>query len=271
MIQETRPILCLKVGVGTGASVVIADEKELIVPDEYPVSLTVNGIPWLTFTCTPALLEELASGFLFNEGIIDSFAEIASIHVCDDSTNIDVWLEHEANRPTSWRRTSGCSGGLTSDNLPYEVMPVNRQYSPEGIVENMQQLFDRQELYKESGGLHCSAISDGNAIRFVAEDIGRHNTLDKLAGQLLLNKETLADGLILTTGRISSEMLQKSMRLHAAMVISRTSPTSWAVTLAERAGITLIGYARRGQFKVYSHPERLLLSPSIHVESMLTS
>jgi FdhD protein len=252
MIPGIRPVRYIKFSPGG-----FFEEKEVAVACEAPVSLTINGATWLTFSCTPVQLEELAAGFLFNENVIQSMQEIASIHVCSNSSNIDVWLTHAVARPTQWMRASGCSGGFTSVGHQNEIIQTARQFSPETVLENMRQLFDRQDLYQEAGGLHCSALSDGKNIRLAAEDIGRHNTLDKLAGQLLLRNEIIPERLILTTGRISSEMLQKSIRLKASMVISRTSPTSLAINLAERAGITLIGYARRNQFVIYTHSSRL--------------
>jgi FdhD protein len=92
-----------------------------------------------------------------------------------------------------------------------------------------------------------------------AEDIGRHNTLDKIAGKCLREAIQIPNGVVLSTGRISSEMLQKSARLGAAVVVSRTAASSLAIQLAESWGITLIGYARRERFNVYTHPERIIL------------
>ena len=129
----------------------------------------------------------------------------------------------------------------------------------------MDELLKAQDLYREARGVHCSAVSDGQQIRYRAEDIGRHNTLDKLAGLMLMNSQPIPHKIILTTGRISSEMLQKSSRLGAAVVVSRTSPTALSVEMAEESGITLIGYARRNQFLVYAHPERLLAAVSIRL------
>lgn len=238
-------------------------DAEVIV--ETPVSLTVNGEVWLTFMCTPIDLEAMAIGFLYNEGVVHNISEIADVRLCASGDNIDVWLNHSAQKPDKWRRTSGCTGGLTAvtggasdySNLNDGTLQANSV----GLLIN--QLFESQQLYRASGGVHTSALSDGQRIYIVAEDIGRHNTLDKIAGKCLLEGIDLPRRIILTTGRISSEMLQKAARLSASIVISRTSPSSLSVELADKWGITLIGYARRNRFNIYTHPERILLSSQI--------
>jgi len=236
-----------------------AIDSEIIV--ETPVSLTVNGEVWLTFMCTPVDLEALAVGFLFNEGVIESIDEVASVRLCANGDNVDVWLQHSAEKPDNWRRTSGCTGGFTSVQEEAKAYP-----KPNGTVleassvgELTAQLFDFQPLYRDAGGVHTSGLSDGQTIIIAAEDIGRHNTLDKLAGKCLIEHIELKRKVILTTGRISSEMLQKASRMGAAVLISRTSPSSLALESANRQGITVIGYARRNRFNIYTHPERIVL------------
>ena len=119
------------------------------------------------------------------------------------------------------------------------------------------QLFESQALYRETGGVHTSMLSDGKQVVMAAEDIGRHNTLDKISGLCLLQHRWPATRILITTGRISSEMLQKAARLQAPVLISRTSPSSLSIEMAQRYGITLIGYARRQRFNVYTHPGRV--------------
>ncbi len=235
-----------------------ATAGEIIV--ETPVTLTVNGDPWLTFMCTPVDLEALAVGFLYNEGQIKTVEEIASVRVCASGDNIDVWLAHRAHRPEKWRRTSGCSGGLTSVDESESRHPITNGGT---LVANqvgklIDQLFASQQLYRASGGVHTSALSDGEQLQIIAEDIGRHNTLDKLAGRYLMEKPDISRKVIVTTGRISSEMLQKTARLGASIIISRTSPSSLSIEHAQKWGITLIGYARRNRFNLYSHPQRIV-------------
>jgi FdhD protein len=237
-------------------------DSEVIV--EAPVSLTVNGEIWLTLLCTPTDLEALALGFLYNEGLIQSFDEIDSVHVCSPGDNIDVWINHNVNKPEKWHRTSGCTGGITFvgteiSTTSSSVLNLNEtQITPIQVNNFLDELLQAQSLYRIVGGVHTSAVSDGNNILASAEDIGRHNTLDKIAGHCLMEGINLSRRIIVTTGRISSEMLQKSSRLEASVVISRTAASSLSIQMAHVWGITLIGYARRNQFRVYTHPERIV-------------
>lgn len=228
---------------------------------ETPVSLTVNGLVWLTFMCTPVHLEEMAVGFLYNEGMIESMEEVEDVRVCEHGDNVDVWLNHSVEQPQSWRRTSGCTGGVTAVDALARVdvsfdgsLP---RIPPEAIGHMVDMLIQSQALYRETGGVHTSVLIDGKNVIFVGEDIGRHNTLDKIAGFCVMNSRWTETRILITTGRISSEMLQKAARLKAPILISRTSPSSLSIEMAERYGITLIGYARRDRFNVYSNAQRV--------------
>lgn len=229
---------------------------------ETPVSLTVNGQVWLTFMCTPSDLEAMAVGFLYNEGIIETMNEVEDVRVCEHGDNVDVWLNRSVEQPTSWRRTSGCTGGVTAvDALARVDVSFNGdqpRVPPEAIGHLLEQFFDSQVLYRETGGVHSSALSDGEKIVVATEDIGRHNTLDKISGLCLRNGISPETRILVTTGRISSEMLQKAARMNVPMLISRTSPSSLSIEMAERYGITLIGYARTHRFNVYSNAQRVV-------------
>jgi FdhD protein len=240
-------------------------QGEIDVIGEAPVSLTVNGEVWLTFMCTPLDLEALAVGFLYNEGIINSIEEVASVRVCPEGDNVDIWLEHHVDKPLDWSKTSGCTGGMTSISERQDVESSIRVQSPNGalfdvsqVLEWVQLLLEAQGLYRETGGVHTSALIDGRNIILITEDIGRHNTLDKIAGRCLLENISPQHKIIITTGRISSEMLHKAARIGVSVLVSRTSPTSLSIELAEKYGITLIGYARRDQFKIYCCPQRII-------------
>ncbi len=228
---------------------------------EMPVSLTVNGKVLVTFMCTPVDLEALAVGFLYNEGIIEKMGEVTDIRVCEHFDNVDVWLTHEVDQPASWRRTSGCAGGVTAVDLlakpDITLHDTGRKFQPEDIELFVQALLEAQVLYRKTGGVHTSILSDGSKTLISAEDIGRHNTMDKIAGFCLLKNIWPEVRVLMTTGRISSEMIQKAAQLAVPILISRTSPSSLSIEMAERYGITLIGYARKNRFNVYSNAQRV--------------
>lgn len=235
---------------------------------EIPVTFTVNGQVWLTTLCTPVFVREMAVGFLFNEGLINSRQDIADVRLCPNQDNVDIWTTIPIEKPTSWRKTTGCTGGYTS-TTPEKL--VDQQSSPQkngftlsadDINRLISDLFCQQDLYRISGGVHTSLLTDGGENWISAEDIGRHNTLDKISGRLLLEDKQVEPRILLTTGRISSEMLQKSSRLNAAIVVSRTSPSSLSIELATHYKITLIGYARRNRFTIYTCPERIRITNS---------
>ncbi len=239
------------------------DQVETIqseIATEQSVSLTVNGEIWLAFQCTPTNLEDQAIGFLFNEGFIHSLEEVANVHVCDRQDNVDVWLNHAAVKPLTWRRTSGCHGGNTATdahNAAPSPIHYPGSFTTTQIFALTEQFMDEQTPHHQSGGVHTSALATDNQIIYQVEDIGRHNTFDKIAGYILRQKIAIPGPILITSGRISSDMLQKTARLQAPLLISMRSASSVGIRLAEEWGITLIGSARRGRFNVYAHSERI--------------
>jgi len=229
---------------------------------EHPVSLSVNGKIWLTFMCTPTDLDALAVGFLFNEEIIDSVKDVKHLEVHSNSHLVEVWLNKDVEKPTDWRITSGCTGGVTAVTQKFQY---SKNHSVDGlqiksseVISLAKKLIEHQGLHQQVGGVHASALSDGRELLIVCEDIGRHNTIDKVIGRILIDRVELNRKVLLTTGRISSEMLQKALRIGTMLLISLTSPTSLSVEMAEETGITLIGYARGKKFNIYSHPQRII-------------
>ncbi len=164
-----------------------------------------------------------------------------------------------SDRPRRKIITSGCGGGLTFAELAAFQPPVcsDLTITPEGLASLIAKLQDQDSLYARARGVHTSALSNGERLLVVAEDIGRHNTLDRLRGECLRTGLDSNGLILLATGRISSEMIQKAVRMGCPIVASRTSPTSLSVGLARQWNITLCGYVRRNHMNVYSHPERL--------------
>jgi FdhD protein len=235
------------------------DEVDSGVPEEVPLSIYVNGFELATFMCTPVKQDALALGFLANEGLIAGMEEVRVLHICARGTCVDVWLSHAIQRPARSIITSGCGGGVTFDDLSKQIDPLNSpvQVRPAQIRNLMPQLYGAGKLYRSVRGIHTSALSDGERLVLIAEDVGRHNTLDKLRGLALMQGVDTQDRILLSSGRISSEMLNKAAQMGVPVIVSRTSPTSLSVTLARAWGITLIGYARQNRMNVYTGAERL--------------
>ncbi|MGD2165806.1 MAG: formate dehydrogenase accessory sulfurtransferase FdhD [Anaerolineae bacterium] len=233
-----------------------------VIPEEAVITLNVNGQALVRLMCTPSDLEELALGFLFNERLIEALDDVAVVELCSGGDGIDVWLEHDVEPPAIRSITSGCSGGVTFEDLRTKQHQVRSdpRVTPGQVTSWMDQLFDEAALYRRAGGVHTSALISLGADKLVcvAEDVGRHNTLDKIAGSCLRRKRSTEDGVLLTSGRISSEMVSKTARMAIPVVVSRTSPTALSVDLAEAWGITLIGYTRRRSFRVYAGQDRLV-------------
>jgi FdhD protein len=233
------------------------DSASTAVPKEMALTIYINNTELVTILCTPTKLNCLVLGFLYSEGIISGMSDVASMRVCEEDSLAEVRLSKPGYTPPA-RRTlaSGCGGGVS---FATELQKVESQITvkPEEVFSLMKQLNERAELYRFSGGVHTSALCNNSNLLVVAEDIGRHNTLDKIVGECLLTKLPTDDKLLLTTGRISSEMLSKAARMRTPIIVSRSSPTDRSISLAEKSGITLIGYVRGSRLSVYSHEERL--------------
>jgi FdhD protein len=232
-------------------------------PVEEEVILTVNGQDLVGLMCTPTLLEELAVGFLYNEELIDGMEEVASVRVCGSRRCVDVWLYRDVEVPALRTLTSGCGGGTTFEDLREVRPPLESDLTvtPDQVVRLMRRLQEAAVLYRRVRGLHTSALAEGEGLLCVAEDVGRHNTVDKLAGLCLRQNQPLRDRILLTTGRVSSEMLVKAARMGTPVVISLSSPTSLSVELARLWNIALIGYARGDRFRVYAGAHRVIGLP----------
>ena len=140
-------------------------------------------------------------------------------------------------------------------------MPKKYEDSFKIDVEKLFSLFKdfqkKSELYKSTGCIHCAALADSENIIFLAEDIGRHNAVDKVIGYALLNEITLRNKVLLISGRISSEMVLKAGKWKIPVIVSRSAPTSLAITLAEKIGLTVIGFLRGKRCNIYTHSQRV--------------
>ncbi len=229
---------------------------------EYPLQLTINDRPLATLIASPHQLNFLVLGFLKLQGIIDSLDDIRCLGVCSEQGAARAEICGEAPEGLRPTLTSGCGTGISFNlDLPDEPPALRSEHYPApAVFELMQQLSVQAELYGRHGGLHSAAVGNtAGRLLLHAEDLGRHNTLDRIAGEALFKGLDLRGSMLVSSGRISTEMVAKSARLGIGLIASRTSPTEAAVHLARLAGITLIGYLRGDRFEVYTHPTQLAL------------
>ncbi|PKN16307.1 MAG: formate dehydrogenase family accessory protein FdhD [Deltaproteobacteria bacterium HGW-Deltaproteobacteria-23] len=226
---------------------------------EFPLSLTVNGREIATLVASPHELNYLVAGFLRLQGFVDSPDDIELLAVCNDFGAANVRVKGELPERLKPFLTSGCGTGITFSTPQATEVISAKSYTPEQIFTLMDELAKRADRYRSHGGIHAAAVGDGERMLLCAEDIGRHNTLDRIAGEALLKGIDLAGTVLVTTGRISTEMAAKAALLGICLIASRTSPTDMAIKLCEDSGITLVGYLRYGRFQVYSHQQKLLM------------
>jgi FdhD protein len=226
------------------------------------VRLHVNGVELAMLMCTPHELDWLALGFLAGEGLIRGLQDVRRVVVCPSRACVEVWLaDANAQMPTARVITSGCGGGITFADLTEAASPLASDtcVTPQQLGRLMFKLQTAQGTRDErTRGVHTSALAEGEELLAVVEDVGRHNTIDKLWGRCLVEGIATADRILLSTGRISSEMLNKAAHMQVPIVVSRTSPTSLSIALAEAWNVTLVGYARRDSLNVYTGQARMV-------------
>jgi FdhD protein len=230
------------------------EEASRDVVREQPLTLSVNGERFITLLCSPFQLDALVVGYLWMEQVIASPAEITRLEISEVDGTAAVALAHPVTLPTERILTSGCGGGITFriDHRLFPRLDSALRVSPEVVVARMKDMFAAAVHYQSSRGIHGAALTDGQRLLAMAEDVGRHNAVDKVKGEALLKGIPTRDLILLSTGRISSEMLLKAARMGVPLVASRTSPTEMAVALAEQLNITVCGYVRPGSIDLYT-------------------
>jgi len=242
------------------------EDTEDIVTKELPLTIILNKRELVTLLCSPADLNYLAIGFLFSEGLLNSRDEISEIVVDDQNGVVRVGIK-EGGQPESeltFRQlvTLGCGRGASF----YSLADVQSQAKVESqikipavaVLALVKEFQHRSQVYRTTGGVHSAALCDTRRILVFSEDIGRHNAIDKVFGECILADIPIADRIVITSGRVSSEILLKVVRGSIPILISKSAPTNLGVRLASELGITLIGFARGERMNVYSHGWRVV-------------
>lgn len=240
----------------------IRDRLKLV--SEMPLTILLNSEEIVTLLCVPDAPRFLAVGFLFSEGIIEKVGNIKSIE--EDTENGRVMVTAEtAPRPAETLRkrivTTGCGKGTTFSYgiEEHSIPPFSTGFTVDlsTIFSLMKELSNRSHLYEETRGTHNSALASVYGIEVFHADVGRHNAVDKIYGQCLLEGISTEDKLMVTTGRLTSEIIIKCARMGIPHLISRHAATSLAVDLANQLNMTLVGYVRGSRLTVYSGFDRI--------------
>ncbi|MFT9497153.1 formate dehydrogenase accessory sulfurtransferase FdhD [Anaerosolibacter sp.] len=238
---------------------------EDLVVMEQPATIFINREEMVTLLCSPMGFEYLGVGFLVGEGLIKKREDLSSIKVSSDTGLIylETKNQNEIAKILFGKRmiTTGCGKGTSfyhaMDSFQCRKIDSNVCISAGSLKMLMEKFHQSSVIYRTTGGVHGACLSDGKDMLFFHEDIGRHNAVDKVIGEAFLKKYDLNDKILVTSGRISSEILIKAGRVGIPMVLSRSAPTGLSVELAKKLGITLIGFARGNRMNVYSEHHRI--------------
>ena len=234
------------------------EEIEDYVAIEKKVRISVNGKEVISLYCTPLMIRELVVGLFLTEGILKGLfcAENISIEYGDEIV-VDIPAEGDVSTE-GMVITSGCIGGITFTGRTYSAKIKDDCVFDSGAIRALFKEFQqRAELFRLTGCVHSAALSDGREIFVFAEDIGRHNAVDKVIGHCILENIPFAGKMLLASGRLSSEMVSKCARWGVPVIASRTAPTDLAIEIAEKSGITLIGFVRGERMNIYANTQRV--------------
>ena len=236
-----------------------------VVVREFPLTIVLNNQELVTLLCSPKNLDYLAVGFLSSEGLLKSKSEIKKI-VVDDRRGV-VRVETEAENKQAgellFKRliTSGCGRGASfysaADVGGQVKVESQTRISPLEVFELVKEFQHRSQVFRTTGGVHSAALCDAKSILVFSEDIGRHNAIDKIFGECILKDIPTDDRIIVTSGRVSSEILLKAAKRNIPLLISKSAPTDLGVRLANDLGVTLIGFVRGKRMNVYSNDWRV--------------
>jgi FdhD protein len=241
-------------------------DVEDMVTRELPLTIILNNRELVTLLCSPADLRYLTVGFLSSEGLVKGKDEIKKITVNDQRGVVRVETEEDkefANELLFKRFiTSGCGRGASF----YSAADVQGQAKVESqirisaleVFALVKEFQHCSRIYRATGGVHSAALCDTTSILIFAEDIGRHNAIDKIFGQCLLEDIPTGEHIIITSGRISSEILLKVAKRNIPLIISKSAPTDLGVRLANDLGITLIGFVRGSRMNAYTNDWRIV-------------
>jgi FdhD protein len=270
-ISSIRPVSVTRIGPLT------RDDQNDQVAVEEPMEIRVNGAPFAVIMRTPGADRELAAGFLLAEDVIRGSDELLTIELCEDTSEegrgntLNVTVTGDAierlstrlgeRRQVTMTASCGLCGRRTIETLRMRSATVDGDWTINANVLSLLpgRLREAQAVFESTGGLHAAGLFDRRGtLQQIAEDVGRHNAVDKIVGRRLLEEALpLSDSLLALSGRTSFELVQKALLAGIPLIAAVSAPSSLAIQLAEAAGITLCGFVRGDRFNVYAHPQRI--------------
>jgi len=244
-----------------------ADGESDTVIVERAVELVLNGRVLVRVQCLPHALKDLALGFLCTEGLIAGPEAITECNVAPDGGRVEIRADVDPDRLVLFRErvatSSGCGSGASAAVQALTPVASDARFSPEDLLARMKDLLQASVLFRETGGVHAASLTDSQTLLVFAEDIGRHNAVDKAVGGALRQRADLGSVALLTTGRASSDIVAKAVRAGLPAVVSRGAVTSQAIELARSADAAVVGFARGRRLNVYTAAWRFgLMNPA---------
>ncbi len=262
----------------------IREKKQDIIPEEILLNIFINSEKISIISCSPSRIIELVTGYIVSNGYAGNYGEIELVDLCGDAEGDgeDGVTQRSAPFPgimSARVRISGYSRPGPSDGtipymssgcgnidpyailagIPGQIDPSSTPVDHRAVLEFGKKVIREQKYKKEFGGLHSAALfNEGGEMLLVMEDLGRHNCIDKIFGHMLINSIAPEDKIIFTSGRASMDLVFKVLRMSVPVIVTNSSVTYNAAEAAQKAGLTLIGYARGKRFNIYSCPERII-------------
>ena len=239
--------------------------KSFPITGELPLTIYINKKEIVTLMTLGHYPESLVIGYLRNQGFVSNLDDIESVQVDWDTNSAAVKiisnLEDFKNKLTHRVVTSGCGQGTTFGGIWDDLKDKNLKtdkLKQSSIYKILKLLHDKNEIYRQSGAVHGCAICDENNIIDFIEDVGRHNAVDAIAGNMWLNNINSKNKIFYTTGRLTSEMVIKVAQMDISYLISRSGITEMGLNVAKETGVTLIGRAKGRHFLTYNGHENII-------------
>ena len=240
-------------------------EKDEVVVREFPLTIIFNDQELVTMLCSPSELKYLALGFLASEGLIRSKEEVKKVLLNEKRgvVRVETGGTTAMDGEMIFKRfiTSGCGKGAAfhsvADAVTQTKVESQTKVSASQVFSMMKEFQHRSMVFKETGGVHSAALSDGESLLIFSEDIGRHNAIDKIFGECLWEDIPTEGRIILTSGRVSSEVLSKVAKRGIPIIASKSAPTDLAIRTALELGITLAGFVRGTRMNIYANDWRI--------------